>query len=219
MNLEELNRILKVDAKGILSRQVGDLGTEYEVMMHEINLAKKIKLGEREITIPGLERNKEVLLKVLAEFKKKEERNVMPYPFARADDITMIVGVLRPELFGLDNFKQENLSVGTVNIIPQGSGNFSVPDDQIFIITDFIEFEATPVITAINFVNVDDNLPRPLETRIAFRASDLHIFELPYAVIADKTLDVDAKVEFTGNTELTPVGAWIGYGEDVPDLT
>jgi len=221
MNVEELSRIMGVNEVEILSKKVAGLNrTEYDVMMHELNLAKKIVIGEREIELTGLARNANMIMKILAEFKDKEKRNVMPYQLAKADDITAIFGVLRPELFGLDNYRQEDLSVGTVNIIPQAAGTFSVPDKQIFIITDFIEFEPNPVVTAIMFTDVDGALPkRPLETRTAFRASDLHIFSLPYVEIAQSTIDIDAKVEFTGNTELVPCGAWIGYGKDVPDLT
>jgi len=221
MNVEELSRIMGVNEKAILSKTVAGLNrSEYDVMVHELNQALKIPLGEREITLKGLERNKNIVLKTLAEFKDKEKRNVMPYQLARADDITAIFGVLRPELFGLDNFRQTNLAVGTVDIIPQGAGTFSVPEKQVFVITDFIEFEPNPVVTAIMFTDVDGALPkRPLETRTAFRASDIQIFSLPYVEIAQSTLDIDGKVEFTGDTEIVPCGAWIGYGKDVPDIT
>ena len=54
-----------------------------------------------------------------------------------------------------------------------------------------------------------------------FNASELHIFTFDYPVYVTTTLNLDALVysHTTGadvTHELTPVGLWIGYGEDVP---
>jgi len=176
-----------------------------------------VKLSERDIDIPGLTRAANLILQVLASFKEKERKNVMPLQYAKDDDIVLMQ--IRPESFGLDNFVRTGLTVGTVHIIPQTTGNYSVPDKQIFVITDFIEINPTPIITAIRVVNIDGVPQYPIEARLCFKASNLQIFELPHPLIADSSIDIDAKVEAAGDTELTPIGVWIGLGKDVPALT
>jgi len=226
MELDELKRLLEIDARGILSRRVEPLGTEYEIVLHELRLYKRLIIANREITLPGLERNTELIMKVLAEFKSKEKRNVMPIQFAKTDDI--VIQPLRPGHFDLETFATSvsipaGQNYATFHVIPQGaSGNFNVSDKQIYVITDFIELTPEPAVTAIQVKNIDGVSQYPLEARLAFQATDMQIFELPHPVIADSTLDIDGRVEgeagSTVDVNLVPIGVWIGYGKDVPSL-
>jgi hypothetical protein len=217
MELEELKRLAAVDAKSILSRRVEPLGTEYEVVRDALVGMATLRIGERELKIPGLDRHRELIIKVVAEFKQKKMRNVMPLQFAKADDITL--EPLRPETFGLDNWVRTGLSVGTVDLIPQTAGTFNLETDaEIIVITDFCEAKAIPVITAI-LPEVDGVKQNPLEMRKDLKISDLHLYELDYPLIADTSLNIDGKVEASGDSELFPLGVRICLGRKLSGLT
>jgi hypothetical protein len=226
MDLEELKRLNAVDAKSILSRSVDPLGTEYDVVKDALAGIKKIRIGYRELTLPGLDRNSELVMKVLAEYKSKEKRNVMPLQYAKSDDI--VVSALRPQLFGIQMYIQDvtisaNKYTAESNIIPQATGSYSVPTKQIFIITDFVDMVAESPVTAIQAKDVDGVSQFPCEVRKDLKISDLHVIELDYPIIADASLDIDALVvsktaAATVTHELTPMGVWIGMGKDVPKL-
>jgi hypothetical protein len=212
MELEELKRLMAIDPKAILSRRIDPLGTEYDVVKDALVGMATLRIGERELRIPGLERHRDLILKTVAEFKDKKKRNVMPLQFAKTDDIT--VEPLRPEHFGLDNYVRTGLSVGTVTLF-----DISVDtDNEIFVITDFCEAKAVPVITAI-LPTVDGVTQNPLEMRKDLKISDLHLYELDYPLIADASLKIDAKVEASGDSELFPLGVHICMGHKVAKLT
>lgn len=229
MELEELSRINGVDARSILGRQVAPLGTEYEVARDALRGMKTIRLSNRDITLPGLERHTDLILKVLAEFADKKKRNFQPLTYAKADDI--VIEPLRPEQFSagagptvLDNWIQAGLVVGETNILPSvtqvadGATTITVDDDEIFIITDFIETKPDIEITAIQG-EIDGTLFKPTEMRLAMNGTDLQMYELDYPWIADVTLDIDGKVEYAGDSELTPFGVHIALGKLVAALT
>jgi len=152
MELEELNRIRLVKAQTVLSRQVAPLGTEYQVALDALRGMKTIRISNREVTLPGLERHTPLILQALAEFKEKKVRNVQPLMYAKADDI--VIEPLRPEQFSagttptvLDNWIQAGLVVGETPILPSVTqiadapcaAAIAVDDDELFIFTDFIE--------------------------------------------------------------------------------
>lgn len=228
MNLEELKRLLAIDPRMVLGKRIDPLGTEYDIILNEIAGFRKIMYVERAIDIPGLTRNLDLILRVTAEFKEKEKRNIMPLQYAKSDDL--VVMQLRPEHIAPNFTYERTVSlpagqyVGTVNLIPPTSGKFVVPEKQIFIITDIIELSATPAVTAVQVIDVDGDSQNPIEAVLAFKVSNVRIFEFPYPIVADSTLDIDLKVESAtaGDTVTVyayPVGVWIGYGRNVPSLT
>ena len=227
MNLETLKRLLGIDPKSILSKRVDPFGAEWEVVQHEIESFDTLLVSNRAVKLPGLARNVDTILRVVAEFKKLKERNVMPLQYAQANDI--VVQQLRPEHIGANFSYERDISlgagkyVGKVDIIPTTADTvFSVPENQIFVITDIVELSPTAPLTAIKAVV--DNVPQlPIEATLATRATDLQIIELPHPIVAYSKLDIDGKVESktaasTVTTYAYPVGVWIGFGKDAPDL-
>ena len=230
MEAQELKRLMGINAKEILSGTIEPFGTEYDIVKDALAGMAKVRIAEREFTLPGFARNMNLIINVLAEFKSKEKRNVMPLVYAKSDDI--VIAPLRPQNFGIQIYKKSvTIAAGAYtavdNVIPQGDGSFKVPEKQIFIITDFIDFAPESPITTIQVKDVDGESWKPVEVRKELKLSDLHIIELDFPIIADKTLDVDVLVERTTpdtsadetvTHELTPFGVWIGYGSDVPAL-
>lgn len=227
MELEELKRLLDVDAESVLSRQVPPLGTEYDVLLHELAKMRTLRIANREIEMPGLTRNLGLICQVMAEFKEKEKRNVMALQYAKSDDIVLMG--LRLEHIATNIQVQQDITIAATkfveifDILPQVSGVFTVPDKQIFIFTDVIELFSPVSLTGIRIADVDGVPQYALDATLPFKATDLQVFELPHPVIADSTFDIDGKVESpvaaaTVTTAPWVVGVWIGYGKDVPAL-
>jgi len=229
MDLNELSRIRGINASTVLNRQVAPLGTEYQISLDALRGMKNIKISNREITLPGLERHTPLILQVLAEFKDKKKRNIMPLMYAKSDDI--VIEPLRPEQFSagagptiLDNWIQAGLVAGETPVLPSvtqvadAATVINVDDDEVFIFTDFIEMKPTIVITAIQG-EIDGTLYQPLEMRLQMNESDLQMYELDYPWICDVTFDIDAKVEYAGDSELTPFGVHIALGKLIAGIT
>jgi len=207
--------------------------TEYDVLLAQLKGMQKIKLSDREIKIPGFSRNISFLLKVVADFKKAEEELYRPPEYAGTDQIT--TQFLRPQHFNYSEWKRDvSLPSGdnttTAEIIPNASGKFKVSSDppstgqnMRFVITDLIEYVSDSPVRDIK-IKDEDGETRYTNTSVKeFNASELHIFTFDYPVYVTTTLNLDALVysHTTGvdvTHELTPVGLWIGYGEDVPPL-
>jgi hypothetical protein len=227
MQLEELRRILGIDEKKLLARRIEPIGTEYEVVRDALVGMKTIRIAERELTLPGLTRNTDLCIKVLADFKDKKKRNVQPLQYAKTDDI--VIEPLRPEQFTvnavtLDNWVQTALAVGERAVLPsvlQDAGGadraVTVDDDEVFIITDWVEMKPSTIFTALQ-AEVDGTPFNPAEMRV-YRMTDLQIHELDFPWIADVSLDVDGKVESAGDSELTPFGVHICLGKLVKSIT
>lgn len=230
MDPQELKRLMKVDAKSILSGTVEPFGTEYDIVKDALAGMVKVRIANRDIKLPGLVRNMNLIINVLAEFKSKEQRNVMPLAYAKSDDI--VIAPLRPQNFGIQSYKKDvTIAAGSYtaedNIVPQVAGTYTIPDKQIFVITDFVDFAPESPVTAIQVKDVDGESWYPVEVRKELKLSDLHVVELDFPVIADASLDIDALVERTTadttsaekvSHELTPFGVWIGFGKDIPKL-
>jgi len=207
--------------------------TEYDVLLAQLRGMQTIKLSERKITIPGFSRNLSFLLKVVADFKKAEEELYRPPEYAGTDQIT--TQFLRPQHFNYSEWKRDvTLPSGdnttTAEIIPNASGKFSVSgnppstaQNMRFVITDLIEYVSDSPVRDIK-IEDEDGETRYTNTSVKeFNASELHIFTFDYPVYVTTTLDLDALVysHTTGadvTHELTPIGLWVGYGEDVPPL-
>jgi len=218
MELEELGRIMKVDAPSILSRRIEAIGaTEEEIARDALAGMRTIRLAERDLTLPGLTRHTDLIIKALAEFKNRKKRNVMPLQYAKSDDI--VIEPIRPEQFGLDNYEISISAAGSLDIIPQGSGTFSVDDDEMFIFTDWAEHADGEPVTALQ-ATIDGTQYQPLELRAQLKFSDVKVYELDYPWIADVSVDINGKAEASsGTTEMTPYGVHICLGKKIASLT
>jgi len=226
MELEELSRIQGKNAKNILNRKITSLTDEYSVMLDALRGMKTIRISNRLVTLPGLERHTPLILQVLAEFKEKKQRNVQPLMYAKADDI--VIEPIRPEQFTvnavtLDNWIQAALAVGERALLPAvaqvgAATTVAVDDDEVFIFTDFVEMKPAIRITAIQG-EIDGSLYQPLEMRLQMNASDLQMFELDFPWICDVMFDIDAKCEYAGDSELTPFGVHICLGSQIAAIT
>lgn len=236
MELEELKRLLQIDVPPILDREVlpAQPGrppqTEMDVARDTLAGMATIRISNREFRLPGLTRHSDIILKALADFKEKKKRNVVALPFAKADDIVM--EPLRPEVFNIhvapatakDNWRQAALAVGTTDIIPDvvqvaaGHAVFTLDDDELIIITDWVEMQATPILSALQ-ATIDGTTFQPEEIREIFW-SDLQHHELNWPWVADVNINIDAKVEFGPLTaEIVPFGVHICLGRLLEGLT
>ena len=230
MELAELSRIKKVNAADILKRQIDGLNaTEYSMALDALRGMKTIRISNREVTLPGLERYTPLILQVLAEFAKKQQRNVQPLMYAKSDDI--VIEPLRPEQFSagagptlIANWLQDGLAAGEISLLPtvtqvaDAATVIDVDDDEIFIFTDFIEMKPAIFITAIQG-EIDGTLYKPLDMRLQMNESDLQMYELDYPWICDVSFDIDAKCEYAGDSELTPFGVHVCLGKLIAGLT
>lgn len=237
MELNQLQRLLAINAPPILSREVlpglPAIGqppkTELDVARDALAGMGIVRIGTREFRLPGLQRHSDVILKALADFKAKKQRNYVPLPYAKADDIVM--EPLRPEVFNIhvapatpkDNWRQAGLVVGVTPIIPDvvqvtaGHAVFTLDDDELIIITDWVEFQPTPILSALQCI-VDGTPYQPEELRVMMM-TDLQLHELNWPLISDVNLDINAKVEFNGTAEFVPFGVHICIGRLLEPLT
>lgn len=185
-----------------------------------------VRISNRDYRLPGLTRHSDIILKTLADFKTKWKRNYVPLPFAKADDIAM--ESLRPEIFKItgddfDNWRQAGLAVGTTHIIPNATQHaagdilFTLEDEEVIVITDWVEMQATCILSALQGI-IDGTTFKPEEVRVMFM-TDLQLHELNWPWISDVNVDINAKVEFTGTSELVPFGVHICLGKLLEGLT
>lgn len=227
--IRDLNTsIVEGKHKQILSPAVmeiaGKVVTEEDMLHEELVTMSTVRIAERDVTLPGLGNPKfqELAIALVASCRELWERPFKPFWLATANDMT-VIPLCRAELIGptaRDNWKQTGLSVGTANIWPQAETGVDTLDDkkERIIITDFVEMCATPVITAIS-IATDGEPAKVYEIRPAVKISNLQVYKMPSPEVARVNLDIDAKVEEAGDTELTPFGLYIATGDMIPDLT
>jgi hypothetical protein len=250
MDIQGLNRLYSFakTAKKVLSQEIGietvsiddETGeevvhklTEYEAVKDQLAGLRNVMISEREIRLPGFSRfvTQGIITGAIAQFKAKEKKPVMPLYFAKSDHL--VLSALRPAHFGLSTFAKEvTIGAGKYtaidNLFPTAADTtYEIPDDQLLIITDFIDFQPESPVTAIQVKDADGHSYQPVEVRKELRLSDMHIIELDYPIIAESTLDIDVLVEREGPNatdevkvthQLTPFGVWMGLGKDIPKL-
>lgn len=229
MELSELKRINKIDARTVLQRPIDGLDvSEYKMAHDALEGMETIRLSNRKVVLPGLHRWNETILKALAGFAEdRGNRLVKPVMYAKADDI--VIEPLRPEQFVAEDtliasWIQLGLAAGEVSILPSatqvtaGATVITCDKDELFIFTDFIEMKPAIRITAIQG-EIDGTPYKPLEMRLAMNETDLQMYDLDYPWICDVNFDIDAKCEYAGDSELTPFGVHICLGKLIADLT
>jgi hypothetical protein len=217
MNLEDLKTYLEYAKKAptILGRRVDPVGTELSILEDVVNEVAKLTLAERDVAIPGITRawTAGIIQGATAYFREKIKKDIMPLPYAK-DDNLIIEPLYRPKIFGLNNFTVTWSGLtppAVVNLI-----NYELKvDKELIMLTDIIGLG--PNFPALIQVTVDGETLRPYAVRKDFKASNVRIYELPFPVVADLTLKVDAQVEdASGTFEFIPVGIHLVLGSAHP---
>jgi len=215
MNLEDLKTYLDYAKKAstILSRQIDPIGTEMDVLQDVVYEVMTIRMAERDINIPGIERawKQGIIQGATAYFREKVKKDIMPVQFAR-DDNLVIEPLYRPQIFGMTNF-----TVSWTNVTPPAAIdliNYSLQTDkEMIILTDIIGISGADQVPEIQ-ITVDGETQRPLVTRKDFTfGNSLKIYELPFPVVADINLRIQARVESASGTfTYLPVGIHLCLG-------
>ena len=217
MNLEDLRSFkdwLKDNkAVKLLSRTIEPVGTELDVLKDVYAEVRTLRLREREVEIPGIKRawDEGIILGAVAAFKDRVKRDIMPIQFAK-DDNLVIEPLYRPAIFNMTSFSVSWTGAtppAKIDLLtPGGSpGAYDLAENkELIILTDIICLDATPAVTEIQ-ITVDGEEQRPLSCRKDFLASDLHIYDLPFPVVADINLRIQGRVETASGTfNYLPIG-------------
>jgi len=217
VNLEDLRSFkdwLKDNkAVKLLSRTIEPVGTELDVLKDVYAEVRTLRLREREVEIPGIKRawDEGIILGAVAAFKDRVKRDIMPIQFAK-DDNLVIEPLYRPAIFNMTSFSVSWTDVtppAKIDLLtPGGSpGAYDLAESkELIILTDIICLDATPAVTEIQ-ITVDGEEQRPLSCRKDFLASDLHIYDLPFPVVADINLRIQGRVETASGTfNYLPIG-------------
>jgi hypothetical protein len=215
VNLEDLRTYLvqyAPRARTILGRRVEPIGTEYDILEDVVFEVKRLKLSTRDVEIPGIARawNEGLIQAAVAYFKDKVKKDIMPVQYAK-DDNLIIEPLYRPKIFGLNNFTvnwSDLTPPATIDLI-----NYNLQiDRELIILTDIIALDPKPAVTEI-LITVDGDTQRPLVTRKDWLATDLRIYELPFPVVADINLRIQARVEEKAGTfTYLPIGLHVVLG-------
>lgn len=227
--LSVLNKMVQTgEHKEILRHSVMEIGgravSEEEVLRRELIHMSTIRIAERDIALPGLGNPifQELAVAFVARSRSKWVRPFRPFWLASVNDMT-VLPLCRPELLGptgRDNWRQTIAAAGIVEIWPQAEAGWFGLDDkkEAIFITDFVEFSPTPIVTALS-MRTDGDLAKIHEIRQYMKMSNLQVYKMPSPAAATVNLDIDAKAEFAGETELTPFGLYVCTGDMIPALT
>ncbi len=219
MNLEDLKTYLDYGKKAqvILSRKVDPIGTELDILTDVYSEVKTLRISNRDFEIPGIKRawTNNIVQGAVAYFREKVKKDIMPAQFAK-DDNLIIEPLYRPKIFNMKDF---TISVSgtpplTVDLLDPGDNpgayNLQV-DKELIILTDIIALDASPIISEL-LVTVDGETQRPIVPRKDWLATDLHVFELPFPVVADINLRIQGRAESTGDFSYLPIGIHVVLG-------
>jgi len=214
MNLEDLKTYLDYarKASAVLGRKIDPIGTELDVLQDVVSEVMTLRLKQREITIPGIERawKQGIIQGAVAYFREKVKKDIMPVQYAK-DDNLVIEPLYRPKIFGLNNFTVSWSGVTPPAAVDIISYDLQV-DKELIILTDIIALDATPAVTEI-LLTVDGETQRPVVPRKDWLVTDLHIYELPFPVVADINLRIQGRVETSsGSFTYLPIGIHVCLG-------
>lgn len=221
MNFEDFKtyKALSAEAASVLSRVIYEKITEYTVLQDVVSEVATLRIANRDIVIPGIKRawNEGIIQGAVTGFKKKVQKNIMPVQFAKADDI-VIEPLYRPAIFNMSDFTitWSGLTPPTkIDLLdPGGTGgayNLQV-DKELIILTDIICLDASPAVFEIQ-ATVDDEAQKVVVPRKDWLATDLHIFEFPYPLVADINIRLQGRVESaSGSITYLPIGLHVCLG-------
>jgi hypothetical protein len=229
MNLGDLKFYLEYSLRApqILSAELFNaLGlkiAELDVVNDVVEEVKTLRISNRDLEFNGLKRAHElgIIRGVVAMFKDKTKKNLMPIQYAR-DDNFIVEPLYRPQIFGLNSFTATTPATVPASFTLLRYDQTSTPafqvDKEIIILTDFVFLDPEPPITELK-ITVDGDTQRPLTFRKDITASDLHIYELPFPVVADVGLRIEARAEVANATvTYLPIGLHIAVAPIVKDL-
>jgi hypothetical protein len=221
LNFEDFKtyKALSAEAASVLSRVIYEKITEYTVLQDVVSEVATLRIANRDIVIPGIKRawNEGIIQGAVTGFKKKVQKNIMPVQFAKADDI-VIEPLYRPAIFNMSDFTitWSGLTPPTkIDLLdPGGTGgayNLQV-DKELIILTDIICLDASPAVFEIQ-ATVDDEAQKVVVPRKDWLATDLHIFEFPYPLVADINIRLQGRVESaSGSITYLPIGLHVCLG-------
>jgi len=215
MNLEDLKTYLEYSKKAnqIFSRHIDPIGTEFDVIKDVYEEVKTVFLKNREFEIPGIKRawNAGIIQGALAYFRDKVKKDVMPIQFAKTDNL-IIEPLYRPQIFNMTSFTISFSGLtppAVIDLLTPGgtSGPYTLQvDKEMIILTDIITTDADPVVAEI-LITADGDPQRPLSTRKAFKIGEIKVYELPFPVVVDNDIRIQARVEVgSGSFTYLPIG-------------
>ena len=221
MNFEDFKtyKALSAEAANVLSRVIYEKITEYTVLQDVVSEVATLRIANRDIVIPGIKRawNEGIIQGAVTGFKKKVQKNIMPVQFAKADDI-VIEPLYRPAIFNMSDFtiSWSGLTPPTkIDLLDPGGtgGAYSLSaDKELIILTDIICLDSTPAVFEIQ-ATVDDEAQKVVVPRKDWLATDLHIFEFPYPLVADINIRLQGRVESAnGSITYLPIGLHVCLG-------
>jgi hypothetical protein len=221
LNFEDFKtyKALSAEAANVLSRVIYEKITEYTVLQDVVSEVATLRIANRDIVIPGIKRawNEGIIQGAVTGFKKKVQKNIMPVQFAKADDI-VIEPLYRPAIFNMNDFTitWSGLTPPTkIDLLDPGGtgGAYSLQaDKEMIILTDIICLDASPAVFEIQ-ATVDDEVQKVVVPRKDWLATDLHIFEFPYPLVADINIRLQGRVESaSGSITYLPIGLHVCLG-------
>jgi hypothetical protein len=221
LNFEDFKtyKALSAEAANVLSRVIYEKITEYSVLADVVSEVETLRIANRDIVIPGIKRawNEGIIQGAVTGFKKKVQKNIMPVQFAKADDI-VIEPLYRPAIFNMNDFtiSWSGLTPPTkIDLLDPGGtgGAYSLQaDKELIILTDIICLDASPAVFEIQ-ATVDDEAQKVVVPRKDWLATDLHIFEFPYPLVADINIRLQGRVESaSGSITYLPIGLHVCLG-------
>jgi len=195
------------------------LGTELDIIEDVVKEVKTLRIANRDIVIPGIQRawSENVIQGAIAYFKDKVKKDIMPIQFAK-DDNLIVEPLYRPKIFNMTNFtitwsgQTPPAAIDLLN--PGGTGGaYSLNvDKELIILTDIICLDSSPAVYEL-LATVDGETQRPIIPRKDWLATDLHIFEFPFPLVADINIRLQGRVESaSGSFTYLPIGIHVCLG-------
>jgi hypothetical protein len=221
MNLEDYKSYTAAAARAatVLSRRVDPIGTEYDILKDVVAEARRLRIAQREIDIPGIKRawDTGVIAGAVSLFREKVKKDIMPVQFAK-DDNLILEPLYRPKIFNMTDFTITWSGLtppAVVDLLDPGGtpGAYNLQTDkELIILTDLICLDASPAVYEL-LVTVDGETQRPVVPRKDWLATDLHFFELPFPAVADINLRLQGRVESaSGSFTYLPIGIHVCLG-------
>jgi hypothetical protein len=221
MNLEDLKsyKAYAVNAPTVLGRRVDPLGTELDIIEDVVKEVKTLRIANRDIVIPGIQRawNENVIQGAIAYFKDKVKKDIMPIQYAK-DDNLIVEPLYRPRIFNMKDFTitwSGQTPPAVIDLFDPGDTggayNLNV-DKELIILTDIICLDSSPAVYEL-LATVDGETQRPIVPRKDWLATDLHIFEFPFPLVADINIRLQGRVESaSGSFTYLPIGIHVCLG-------
>jgi hypothetical protein len=226
MNLEDLKTYIDYSKKAptILSRTILDVAgfepiTEYTVIRDVVAEVKRMKIGYREVELPGIKRAWDlgIIQGAVAYFRDKVKKDIMPVQFAK-DDNLIVEPLYRPKIFNMKDFTitwSGQTPPAAIDLLDPGDtgGEYSLQTDkEVIILTDIVCLDASPAVYEL-LATVDGETQRPIIPRKDWLATDLHIFEFPFPLVADINIRLQGRVESaSGSFTYLPIGIHVCLG-------